>query len=48
LNARLDFKGESAPISIQIAGSEADELALSAQKAVALTTLEILIDIDQF
>jgi tRNA-dihydrouridine synthase B len=31
---RLDFKGESAPISIQIAGSEADELALSAQKAV--------------
>ncbi|WXU00414.1 MAG: tRNA-dihydrouridine synthase B [Catillopecten margaritatus gill symbiont] len=31
---RLDFKGESAPISIQIAGSEAEELALSAQKAV--------------
>jgi tRNA-dihydrouridine synthase B len=31
---RLDFKGESAPISIQIAGSEADELAFSAQKAV--------------
>ncbi|CAB5499060.1 tRNA dihydrouridine synthase DusB [Bathymodiolus thermophilus thioautotrophic gill symbiont] len=31
---RLDFKGESAPISIQIAGSEADELAISAQKAV--------------
>lgn len=31
---RLDFKGESAPISIQIAGSAADELALSAQKAV--------------
>jgi tRNA-dihydrouridine synthase B len=31
---RLDFKGESAPISIQIAGSEVDELALSAQKAV--------------
>jgi tRNA-dihydrouridine synthase B len=28
---RLDFKGESAPISIQIAGSEVDELALSAQ-----------------
>ncbi|BAS67177.1 tRNA-dihydrouridine synthase B [endosymbiont of Bathymodiolus septemdierum str. Myojin knoll] len=31
---RLDFLGESAPISIQIAGSEAKELALSAQKAV--------------
>ena len=31
---RLDFQGESAPISIQIAGSEADELATSAQKAV--------------
>ncbi|SMN13882.1 tRNA dihydrouridine synthase B [Bathymodiolus heckerae thiotrophic gill symbiont] len=31
---RLDFKGESAPISIQIAGSGADELAISAQKAV--------------
>jgi tRNA-dihydrouridine synthase B len=31
---RLDFNGESAPISIQIAGSEAQELAISAQKAV--------------
>jgi tRNA-dihydrouridine synthase B len=31
---RLDFKGETAPISIQIAGSEAQELAHSAQKAV--------------
>ncbi|MDC9714721.1 MAG: tRNA dihydrouridine synthase DusB [Gammaproteobacteria bacterium] len=31
---RLDFKGESTPISIQIAGSGADELAISAQKAV--------------
>ncbi|CAC9564644.1 tRNA-dihydrouridine synthase DusB [uncultured Gammaproteobacteria bacterium] len=31
---RLDFQGESAPISIQIAGSKADELAISAQKAV--------------
>ncbi len=31
---RLDFTGESAPISIQIAGSGADELAISAQKAV--------------
>ena len=31
---RLDFFGESAPISIQIAGSEAQELAYSAQKAV--------------
>ncbi len=31
---RLDFKGESAPISIQIAGSEAQELANSAIKAV--------------
>ncbi len=31
---RLDFKGELAPISIQIAGSEAKELSLSAQKAV--------------
>ncbi|HIB28583.1 tRNA dihydrouridine synthase DusB [Candidatus Thioglobus sp.] len=31
---RLNFEGESAPISIQIAGSEAQELATSAQKAV--------------
>ena len=31
---RLNFEGESSPISIQIAGSEADELAHSAQKAV--------------
>ncbi len=31
---RLDFEGEEAPISIQIAGSEAQELALSATKAV--------------
>ncbi|SMN12191.1 tRNA dihydrouridine synthase B [uncultured Candidatus Thioglobus sp.] len=31
---RLDFTGESEPISIQIAGSEAQELAFSAQKAV--------------
>lgn len=31
---RLDFKGETAPISIQIAGSEAQELVHSAQKAV--------------
>lgn len=31
---RLDFKGETAPISIQIAGSSALELAESAQKAV--------------
>lgn len=31
---RLNFEGELAPISIQIAGSEAKELALSAQKAV--------------
>ncbi len=31
---RLDFSGELAPISIQIAGSAADELSLSAQKAV--------------
>ncbi len=33
---RLDFAGESAPISIQIAGSEADELARCAQTAVKL------------
>jgi tRNA-dihydrouridine synthase B len=32
---RLDFAGESSPISIQIAGSNADELAQSAQQAVA-------------
>ncbi len=32
--SRLDFKGETGPISIQIAGSEAQELAKSAQKAV--------------
>ncbi|HAO90387.1 MAG TPA: tRNA dihydrouridine synthase DusB, partial [Gammaproteobacteria bacterium] len=31
---RLDFTGEPAPISIQIAGSEADELAYSAQQAL--------------
>ena len=31
---RLDFAGEETPISIQIAGSEPQELALSAQKAV--------------
>ncbi len=31
---RLNFEGESAPISIQIAGSGAQELAISAQKAV--------------
>jgi len=31
---RLDFTGEPAPISIQIAGSEADELAHSAQQAL--------------
>jgi len=31
---RLNFEGESAPISIQIAGSETQELATSAQKAV--------------
>lgn len=31
---RLDFAGEKTPISIQIAGSEANELALSAKKAV--------------
>ncbi|MDC9727217.1 MAG: tRNA dihydrouridine synthase DusB [Candidatus Thioglobus sp.] len=31
---RLDFSGEQQPISIQIAGSEAQELALSAIKAV--------------
>ncbi len=31
---RLDFEGETAPISIQIVGSEALELAESAQKAV--------------
>jgi tRNA-dihydrouridine synthase B len=31
---RLDFQGEQAPISIQIAGSEPLELAQSAQKAV--------------
>ncbi|WP_428087963.1 tRNA dihydrouridine synthase DusB [Candidatus Thioglobus sp.] len=31
---RLDFKGEKSPISIQIAGSEAQELAFSAKKAV--------------
>ncbi|KAA0446140.1 MAG: tRNA dihydrouridine synthase DusB, partial [Candidatus Thioglobus sp.] len=31
---RLDFVGETAPISIQIAGSQAQELAISAQKAV--------------
>ncbi len=31
---RLDFTGEPAPISIQIAGSQADELAHSAQQAV--------------
>jgi len=31
---RLDFKGEKEPISIQIAGSEAQELAHAAQRAV--------------
>nr|WP_171004613.1 tRNA dihydrouridine synthase DusB [Bathymodiolus heckerae thiotrophic gill symbiont] len=31
---RLNFEGELTPISIQIAGSEAKELAISAQKAV--------------
>ena len=31
---RLDFSGEPAPISIQIAGSEADELAESARQAL--------------
>lgn len=31
---RLDFSGEPAPISIQIAGSQADELAYSAQQAL--------------
>jgi tRNA-dihydrouridine synthase B len=31
---RLDFTGEPAPISIQIAGSQADELAYSAQQAL--------------
>ena len=31
---RLDFTGEPTPISIQIAGSEADELAYSAQQAL--------------
>lgn len=31
---RLNFEGESAPISIQIAGSEAQGLAISAKKAV--------------
>ncbi len=31
---RLDFFGEPSPISIQIAGSEADELAYSAQQAL--------------
>ena len=31
---RLDFKGEKEPISIQIAGSEAHELAHAAQRAV--------------
>ena len=31
---RLDFEGEVAPISIQIAGSEAQELAISAKKAI--------------
>ncbi len=31
---RLDFKGGTAPISIQISGSNALELAESAQKAV--------------
>ena len=31
---RLNFEGEKTPISIQIAGSEAQELALAAQKAV--------------
>lgn len=33
---RLDFSGEPKPISIQIAGSQADELAYSAQQAVEL------------
>ncbi len=32
--SRLNFEGETSPISIQIAGSEAQELATSAQKAV--------------
>ena len=31
---RLDFKSEQSPISIQIAGSEAKELAESAKKAL--------------
>jgi tRNA-U20-dihydrouridine synthase len=31
---RLDFTGEPSPISIQIAGSQADELAYSAQQAL--------------
>ena len=31
---RLDFTSEQCPISIQIAGSEAEELAESARKAV--------------
>lgn len=31
---RLDFTGESAPISIQIAGSEAKELGIAAKKAI--------------
>lgn len=41
---RLDFSGELAPISIQIAGSEADELAHSAQ--YALTFGADIIDIN--
>ena len=31
---RLDFSSEKSPISVQIAGSEADELAISAKKAL--------------
>ena len=31
---RLDFSSEKSPISVQIAGSEADELASSAKKAL--------------
>ena len=31
---RLDFSSEKSPISVQIAGSEADELANSAKKAL--------------
>ena len=31
---RLDFRSEKGPISIQIAGSEANEMANSAKKAV--------------